>query len=111
MIGILATVLGGLVLMFCVVYLVRDCRGNVSASMGGEMTFGGLWMLGSILLSLGILLLLSRSLWWGTAAAPVLYLVSFPLRSFVQRRVCVPLDQSPTGFQRFVRKTERSGRP
>jgi hypothetical protein len=110
MVGISITALGGLVLAFCVGYLVRDCRGNVSASMGGEMTFGGLWMIGAVLLSLGVLLLTTLSLWWGAVTVPVLYVASFPLRAFIQRRVCVPLDQSPTGFQRFVRKTETKDR-
>jgi ABC-type Fe3+ transport system permease subunit len=110
MVGILITLLGSLVWTVCVVYLVSDCRGNVSASMGGEMTFRSLWMIGGLVLALGILLLWNCSLFWALLLSPLLHLISFPLGGAVQRCVCVPFEQPPTGFQQFIRRVEQRDR-
>ena len=102
---------GAGILVFSLVYFARDCRGNVSASMGGEMTFSTLWNLGWALLFIGILPLIGYSRLWTVAAVPIAFAISFPLRSGIQRRFCVPYKPEPTGFQKFIRKTtqEESG--
>jgi hypothetical protein len=96
---------GAGILAFSIVYFARDCRGNVSASMGGEMTFSTLWNLGWTLFFIGLLPIIGLSRFWAFAAVPVMLAISFPMRSGIQRRFCVPYKPEPTGFQKFVRKT------
>ena len=97
---------GGAVIVVSVVSLIRDCAGAVSASMGGEMFFSGLWTIGAMLLSLGALPLLDLSRWWTPLCVALLFTLSFPLRGGVQKLFCRPLPEEPSGFKQFVRRTE-----
>ena len=106
MIETLLITLGGIVLVLCIVYYWRDCKGKPAATMGGEMSFSVFWTFGIILFLLGSLPLLGFSRWWTISSVPVMYIASFPLRNILQRCFCTPFKEDPTGFQQFVRKTE-----
>jgi hypothetical protein len=98
---------GASMLLFSVLAFIKDCRGNVSSSMGGNMFFSPLWLIGSALLSVGLFPQLGLSRWWSVLTAAALYALSFPLRSLLERAVCKPFEPEPSGFQSFVRETEK----
>lgn len=89
------------------IYLYRDCRGSVSPSMGGEMMFSGIWLIGSLLFAIGLAPVVGISRWWAILAVPAMFGLSFPMRIAVQRMGCTPCVEEPSGFQKFVRETER----
>jgi hypothetical protein len=100
-------VIGASMLLFSTIAFIKDCRGNVSSSMGGNMFFSPLWLLGSALLSVGLFPLLGLSRWWSILSAAALYALSFPMRSLVERAACAPFKPEPSGFESFVRETEK----
>lgn len=99
---------GAAVIALSVFHFARDCRGNVSSTMGGEMTFSSLWNLGWTLFCIGLFPLSGISRLWTLAAVPVMFAVSFIVRSRIQRYICIPPERELNGFQKFIRKTESS---
>ena len=106
MMSIVAIGVGVSFILLSVVLFAKDCRGQVSPSMGGEMTFSSLWLIGVLLAAVGVLLYLSYSLLLILLLVPVLFLLSFPIRTAIAHVICVPYVPPPTGFQTFVRRVE-----
>lgn len=99
---------GGLALLpYAVRIYIVECKGRGFAGMGGEMSFGFYWSLGTVLSFLGILPMLGISRWWSVAGYLAGWGVAIPLREIVRRALAVPCAPQSTGFQRFIRKTEK----
>ena len=103
---ILSTI-GFLFLFYSIFFYIRDCNGNVSSSMGGNMSFGVYWTIGAVLLSLGILPLIQFSRWWSIPACLLSMVISIPVRFVITKIFCVPHKPEPTGFQKFLKRTEK----
>ena len=99
--------IGAALLLYSPFYYLRDCRGKVSPSMGGEMSFGVYWGVGAVLFALGVLPMAGLSRWWSIVGYGVGMAVSIPLRRLISKRCCAPGKTGPTGFQRFVCETEK----
>jgi len=106
MIETILTISGGVLLVFCVIFYWRDCRGKPSATMGGETSFSVYWTLAVTPLLLGSLPVIGLSRWWTIPGTIGLYVLSFPIRIIMQHFFCTPFEEKPTGFQGYVRKTE-----
>lgn len=106
MIDLILLIVGAVMLVLAILYFVRDCIGQVSCSMGGEMTFSSLWTASSVLFVLGLYPTMGFSRWWALLGIPLVYALSFPLRAAIQRRWCIPSKSEPTGFQKWVKKVE-----
>jgi len=100
------TAAGMAILVYAIWFFICDCKGNVSATMGGEMSFSAYWAIGLIMSSLGFLPIIGISRWWTFLTVPVLYVASFPMRVMIEKMVCDKLAITPTGFQRYIRKIE-----
>ncbi len=103
---ILSTI-GFLLLFYSILFYIRDCKGNVSSTMGGDMSFGVYWAIGVVLLSLGILPVIQLSRWWSIPGCLLSMVISIPVRSIITKIFCVPHKSEPTGFQKFIKKTEK----
>ena len=106
MIDMILIVVGGLLVGWSIVFYYLDCKGKVTATTGGEISFSIYWLFGAVPLLLGLFPLCGLSRWWTLAAILPVYLLSFPLRTAISRLVCVPFLKEPTGFQKFIRKVE-----
>ena len=103
---IIATV--GFLLLFCsILFYIWDCKGNVSSTMGGDMSFGAYWTIGTVLFFLGILPLIQISRWWSILGCLLSMVISIPVRSIITKMFCVTHKPEPTGFQKFIKKTEK----
>ncbi len=106
LLGIIFIILGTVLVAYSIYYYMADCRGNVSASMGADMSFNAFWIPGLLLLSLGLFPHIGLSRWWTGASVVAGFALSFPVRKIIAAWVCVPYEPEPTGFQMFVRKVE-----
>jgi len=97
---------GSAIVLYAVYFYCRDCKGNVSATMGGDMSFSAYWVFGTVPLLLGLFSKCGLSRWWTLAAIAPVYILSFPLRALISHLVCVPFQEEPTGFRKFIRKVE-----
>jgi len=97
--------MGGLLLFYAVIFYIRDCKGKVSATMGGDMSFGVYWTIGALLFFIGILPVMQLSRWWSLPGCLLSIAVSIPVRFVLTKMFCVPHKPEPTGFQKFIRKT------
>ena len=110
MISLILLIAGAITITAATLYYIRDCRLSVSPSMGGEMTFSTVWNIGAMLLLLGLFPTMGLSRWWSLLWIPVFFGLSFPLRTIIERLMCHPYVEEPTGFQKFIRKVESNGK-
>ena len=86
--------------------IIDDARHNYSITMGAEMLFSHLWFLAGLLAVIGVIRLLQLSWWLFLPAVVILYLVSFPVRSWIdvlfRGRDLDPVK--PAGFKAFEQK-------
>jgi len=103
---ILATI-GFLLLFYSILFYIKDCKGKVSSTMGGDMSFVVYWTIGAVLLSLGILPVIQLSRWWCILGSLLGMIISIPVRSLITKVFCVTHKPELTGFQKFIKKTEK----
>ena len=109
MIDWILIIIGLVVLLYSILFYARDCKGKVSSTMGGDMSFAVYWGSGSVFLSLGVLPIVEISRWWSIAGFLVGVMVLVPMRIVIMKMFCVAYKQEPSGFQKFIRKTD--GKP
>lgn len=102
--------LGLVVLAAATALLWRDCVRDYGHTMGGEMVFSHLWILGSLMLSGGICWTTGISLWFCPIGAAALYALSIPYRTAIDRvgrrhgrRPSRPGDESQLDIDGYVR--------
>jgi hypothetical protein len=104
--GMLVVALG--LLFYAWRVLAADARSGYDVTMGGAMYFSSIWTLGSVLASIGLVMVAGLTWWWG-----LVFFVSLAVVKGLVYRVAVALNlgaEAPplpkNGFKEFIRKTE-----
>lgn len=96
--------LGLVMLAAATALLWRDCVRDYGYTIGGEMMFSHLWILGSLVLSGGICWAAGISLWFCLIGAAALYALSMPYRRAIdrlgRRHGRLPTDRGEEGSPR-----------
>lgn len=89
--------------------LAADARNGVGVTMGGEMWFGQLWMLGAIACAWSTTSLLALPWWAGLITFALLFLLkSLALRIIVALFLATAMPEAPKpgGFNAFIERSK-----
>ena len=94
-------------LLYSVYYYITEVKSAPYSTMGAEMSFSHYWMLSSALFCFGLCSFFNVNLLWVFLLTIVMYITSFPLRTFLSNTfmgVDVKNDKPKKGFKEFEKK-------